>query len=105
MSATAVSSQEGTPYDGSAPIVQRRSVPNRSTSTVCQTYRLADHKPGDTASVGSMRDRTSPKTATLRTHCPTRLSKSESAQSKLHSAHWPLRRPHWLGFTESGSRV
>jgi hypothetical protein len=33
--------------------VQSRSVPKRRTSTLCQTYRLGDHKSGSTAWAGS----------------------------------------------------
>ena len=57
---------------------------------MCQTYRLADHSPGSTASAGSTRERTAPKTATLRTHCPTRCSYLDSSQSNADSGHVPL---------------
>ena len=53
---------------GSALIVHNRSVPKRRTSTVCHTYRLADHSPGSTAFVGSIRESTPPNTATSREH-------------------------------------
>ena len=55
-------------------MVHNRSVPNRRTSTVCHTYRLADHKPGSTASAGSIFESTLPKTAMLLTHWPTSTS-------------------------------